>query len=90
MMIIKTLSLALAALAMGAIAAPSGHTPTSKDIGTKVRDNSPICTVAVPVNNPTYPINDFTFVSPSTNWVSYAVNQDWYNAHFVSGPHVSF
>lgn len=88
MMITNTLLL-LATLATGFLAAPSG-THTSKDSGTQVRDDSPICTVGVPAKNPTYPITDFMFVTPSTGWVSYSVNKDWYNAHFVSGPHVSF
>ena len=37
-----------------------------------------------------YPITDYTMVTPdATNWTSYALKQDWYGNHFVSGPHVS-
>ncbi|KAK3685809.1 hypothetical protein B0T22DRAFT_230957 [Podospora appendiculata] len=35
-----------------------------------------------------YPINDYTYVTPTANWTSYKVKPDWYNLHYVSGPHV--
>jgi hypothetical protein len=38
-----------------------------------------------------YPINNYTVVTPGDNtWTSYAVRQDWFGDHFISGPHVSF
>ncbi|KAK0727426.1 hypothetical protein B0T26DRAFT_636032 [Lasiosphaeria miniovina] len=34
-----------------------------------------------------FPINDFTYIKPAEDWVSYAVKPDWYADQFVSGPH---
>ncbi|KAL2152359.1 hypothetical protein VTH82DRAFT_5543 [Thermothelomyces myriococcoides] len=50
------------------------------------------CTIGLPASkqHPTnYPIDDYTLVTPvSKNWTSYTVAKDWYNDHFISGPHI--
>ncbi|KAM7201888.1 hypothetical protein V8F33_003164, partial [Rhypophila sp. PSN 637] len=84
----KTLLISLAALATAVIAAPA--TPTRPDVGTSPRDASEsTCTDGVPATqlHPEFPIDGFTLVLPAVNLTSYAINKDWYNAHFVSGPH---
>lgn len=40
-------------------------------------------------NPSSYPINDYTVVTPDEDWPSYTVKHEWYGEHFVSGPHVS-
>lgn len=51
-----------------------------------------VCTNGLPASkqHPAgYPINDYTVVTPATtNWTSYSVKKDWYQDHYVSGPHV--
>lgn len=49
------------------------------------------CTNGIPASNqhPAYPINDYTMVTPvAADWTSYTVGRDWYDDHYVSGPHV--
>ncbi|KAK3325347.1 hypothetical protein B0H66DRAFT_119680 [Apodospora peruviana] len=55
----------------------------------RLRSTSTVCTSGLPAakQHPQYPINDFTYVAPRTNWTSYSIDQDWYKQHFVSGPH---
>jgi hypothetical protein len=54
---------------------------------------APACTNGLPASkqhHAGYPINNYTVVTPDdNNWTSYAVDEDWYGHHFVSGPHVS-
>ncbi|KAK3308258.1 uncharacterized protein B0T15DRAFT_550244 [Chaetomium strumarium] len=53
----------------------------------------PVCTNGLPASKQyqpvAYQINDYTVVTANANnWTSYAVQQDWYRDHFISGPHV--
>ncbi|KAK4192959.1 hypothetical protein QBC35DRAFT_160595 [Podospora australis] len=47
------------------------------------------CTTGAPASKHSskFPIKDFTKVVPACNWTSYAVGGEWYDAHFISGPH---
>ncbi|KAK4138544.1 hypothetical protein BT67DRAFT_437875 [Trichocladium antarcticum] len=38
-------------------------------------------------NPSSYPINDYTVVTPDEDWPSYMIKHEWYGEHFVSGPH---
>jgi len=89
--------------AVMALAAPSRSDNTVKSVlhrripapilATPTRDVLPsACTNGLPASEQhpaVYPINDYTVVTPdANNWTSYALKKDWYNEHFISGPHV--
>ncbi|KAK3297220.1 uncharacterized protein B0H64DRAFT_372610 [Chaetomium fimeti] len=88
--------LLLATLAAVSLAVPPQaihHRVTDPILATPTRDAMPsVCTNGMPASkqHPAgYPINDYTVVTPGdSNWTSYEVKQDWYNDHFVSGPHI--
>ncbi|KAH6641397.1 hypothetical protein F5144DRAFT_600034 [Chaetomium tenue] len=87
-------SLLLATFATVSLAAPpqAMHHPTPAAISaTRTRDAmASVCTNGVPASKqyPSYPIYDYTLVTPGDNLTSYKINQDWYSEHFVSGPHI--
>ena len=101
----RFLSLLLfAAFALLATAAPPHPDSTIKQVvhrripapvlATPTRDAmASACTNGMPASkqHPAgYPINNYTVVTPGDNtWTSYAVRQDWFGDHFISGPHVS-
>ncbi|KAK3988343.1 hypothetical protein QBC44DRAFT_208779, partial [Cladorrhinum sp. PSN332] len=48
------------------------------------------CTHGIPVSKQRpseWPIDNYSNVVPNETWTSYEVKQDWYDAHFISGPH---
>ncbi|KAK4240149.1 hypothetical protein C8A03DRAFT_13480 [Achaetomium macrosporum] len=52
----------------------------------------PVCTNGLPASKQyqaAYQINDYTVLTANANnWTSYAIKQEWYRDHFISGPHV--
>ncbi|KAH6626790.1 hypothetical protein B0J18DRAFT_150323 [Chaetomium sp. MPI-SDFR-AT-0129] len=73
-------------LALRRSTAPVQATPTSSGAAAT-------CTNGIPASNqhPAYPINDYTIVTPvAADWTSYTVSRDWYDDHYVSGPHIMF
>lgn len=72
--------------------------PTSPDRAiakaTSTQDTmASVCTNGLPASKQhpaPYPITDYTVVTPDDgSWTSYALEQNWFGEHFVSGPHVS-
>jgi hypothetical protein len=52
-----------------------------------------VCTQGLPASaqhpDSDYPIENYTVVTPAQHWSSYTLRQDWYDEHYLSGPHVS-
>lgn len=70
---------------------PIRRTPTPVN-ASKAQPRDARCTDGMPASeqhHSDYPIKDYTKVEPQTSMVSYEVRKDWYDAHWVSGPHVS-
>jgi hypothetical protein len=95
-----TSMLLFAAFALVAMAAPHGSDKAMDEVmhrrilATPTRDAmASACTNGLPASKQhpaAYPINDYTVITPDdSNWTSYALQQDWYGDHFISGPHVS-
>ena len=65
---------------------PISGTPTHDSMGS-------VCTNGMPASKQfsaaEYPINNYTVITPAENWLSYQVDPEWQDDHFVSGPHVS-
>lgn len=74
------------AKATPAACSPISGTPTHDSIGS-------VCTNGMPASKQfsaaEYPINNYTVITPAENWLSYQVDPEWQNDHFVSGPHVN-
>lgn len=89
-----------AAFALVAMAAPHRSDKTTNKVihrhilATPTRDTlASACTNGLPASKQhpaAYPIDDYTVITPDdSNWISYALKQNWYGDHFISGPHVS-
>ncbi|KAK4114868.1 hypothetical protein N656DRAFT_843564 [Canariomyces notabilis] len=50
-----------------------------------------VCTQGLPASaqhpDSDYPIDNYTVVTPAQHWSSYTLRQDWYDEHYLSGPH---
>jgi hypothetical protein len=95
-----TFMLLFAAFAPVAMATPHGPANAMNEVihrrilATPTRDAmASVCTNGLPASKQhpaAYPINDYTVITPDdSDWTSYALQQDWYGDHFISGPHVS-
>ncbi|KAK1760663.1 hypothetical protein QBC47DRAFT_427995 [Echria macrotheca] len=88
---IKMLStLVFAVLAIGVTASPA---PNGKNIKTTATSDiiNPTCTDGIPASKQResiYPIDNYTLILPEPNMTSYQIAQYWYDAHYVSGPHI--
>jgi len=77
--------------ALTADGAPIRRIPTPVKVS-KTQPRDARCTDGVPASeqhHSDYPIRGYTKIEPQASMVSYEVRKDWYDAHWVSGPHVS-
>ncbi|KAL2256606.1 hypothetical protein VTK26DRAFT_1420 [Humicola hyalothermophila] len=89
----------LSVFASMAMAVPAPLDNTGKEVaprrvvsGTPTHDAmAAVCTTGMPASKQVtaaeYPITNYTVITPTENWNSYAVQKEWSDKHFVSGPH---
>ncbi|KAK3328308.1 hypothetical protein B0T19DRAFT_186773 [Cercophora scortea] len=67
------------------------HDPRASTLHFTSSENPTTCVNGIPASSQRpdgFPIDNYTYVTPTANWTSYKVEPDWYNLHYVSGPHI--